>query len=199
MHHSRCTNLALLGTTVEPAAARIVLWSGSFAGSGDPATAAASNPLNWTAAAWTSLDITVHRWVDSGRSGNLLVRTHAAHIVSDAPSALRFARTWREHGVRLVYDPVSMLTREQVGGPAAAELYLRRIEALANPELSVAIEFVLIANAAVRDVSVLPVPVEGGELDPAIVLRAAALCAELGIATAVLETDLGAFGDPATR
>jgi hypothetical protein len=140
----------------------------------------------------------VQRWVDAGRGADLIVRTHAAHIVSDAPSALRFAKAWSGHGVRIAYDLASMFTAETVRGAMGADLLARRLDALSNPELSRGVAFVLISNARTQGGTVVPSPIDQGELDPALLRAAAQICGDLGVAAAVLDvdrdTDLGPPG-----
>lgn len=94
--------------------------------------------------------------------------------------------------MHLVYDPVSMTTPETAVGPAAADLYLRRIDALANPDLAGGVALILIANMQVQAGRVLPAPIGAGMLSPEVIRRAISSCAHLGLATAMLDTDLEA-------
>lgn len=118
---------------------RIVLWSGSL----DPGDA--PTPRNWTAAAWEALDAATARWVDAGLADAMLVRPHARHIVSDIPSATRFARRWGRTGPRLLWDPCMMLEGPMTE-PAHAATHLERlIDALEHPDLARGVEAVALA------------------------------------------------------
>jgi len=170
-----------------------VLWSGDLPREADDAAidgeAAEPSPRNWGAAAWAALDTAVQRWINAGQGASLMVRTHASHIVSDAPSATRFARTWAEHGVRLVYDLASMITAEMVGTPGVADLYERRVDAMRNPELARGIAWVLISNVRATGGALAPAPIDDGLIDPSLMRGALSVAAELGIAVATLATE----------
>lgn len=160
---------SLLAAPVSPArpGTLVVLWSGSLADADAP------DPRNWTAAAWDALDAAVNRWVAAGLGGSLLVRTHARHIVSDIPSAVRFAHRWRETGPRLLWDPASML-EDSMAAPAHAATHLERlIDALSHPDLALGV-----AAVALDD--------DRGPWDLALLDAARARCAELGVPAVAL-------------
>ena len=197
---AHCRNQSVLTAPPPLQSAKCVLWSGTMT-EFESADVGADpkfepSPLNWAAGGWTTLDASVQRWVDAGRGSSLLIRTHAAHIVSDAPSATRFVRTWADHGVRLVYDLVSMLTPQMVASAALADVYARRIDALIQPELSRGIEFVLVSNLRVEGSRVLPTAIDDGLLDSSLVRSVLAICADRGIAAAVLDLDLATVLGP---
>ncbi|MBX3406052.1 MAG: hypothetical protein KF869_04730 [Phycisphaeraceae bacterium] len=144
------------------AGTRIVLWSGSLGDDDGPA------PRNWTAAACETLDAATARWVDAGLAGELLVRPHARHIVSDIPSAVRFARRWGQTGPHLLWDPAAMLEGPMVA-PAHACTHLERlIDALEHPDLARAIEAVALLDGR-------------GPWDSELIAAAKDRCAALGV------------------
>lgn len=144
---------------------RLVLWSGTLADAID-----GPNPRNWGPGAWQTLDAAVGRWVEAGAADHLLVRTHAAHIVSDIPSSVRFARTWGPKGVRLFYDPASMLTGEMASEVNAATHLERFIDALEHPDLGPGVGCVLLLERF-------------GPWDAALMESARARCAAMGLRT----------------
>ncbi len=165
---------------------RVLLRSGSV----PPGDSAGPGTLrNWSPAAWAMLDSAVRSLVDSGRASDVLVRTHAADVVSDAPSALRFAASWAEQGVRLVYDPASMFTPATAEGPGAADLFTRRIDALAHRDLARGVAFALVANVRVDGRFVSPSPIDSGLLDPTLVRSAITACNDLRVPVAIFDTD----------
>ena len=148
--------------TAPKAGTRIVLWSGSLGDEDAPA------PRNWTTAAWQALDAAIAQGGDAGLAGALLVRPHARHIVSDIPSAVRFARQWGQTGPRLLWDPASMLDGQMVA-PAHAAVHLERlIDALEHPDLARAIEAVALSDGR-------------GPWDSKLIAAAKDRCAALGV------------------
>ncbi len=184
---------SVLSWPVAPADTRIMLWSGTMAqGESEPPDADASflpDPRNWGASGWSGLDSAVQKWIRAGRGSSLLVRTHAAHIVSDAPSATRFARTWADQGVRLVYDLASMITPELAGSAALSDLFGRRVDALTNVDLARGVGLALVSNVQVQSGRVHPSPMHWGLLESAQVIDAAVRCQQLGIPVAIVSTD----------
>lgn len=148
--------------TAPKAGSRIVLWSGSLGDDDGPA------PRNWTAAAWEALDAATARWVDAGLANALLIRPHARHIVSDTPSAVRFARRWGQTGPRLLWDPASMLDGQMVAPDHAAVHLERLIDALEHPDLARAIEAVALLEGR-------------GPWDSELIAAAKNRCAALGV------------------
>ena len=143
----------------------LVLWSGTLADAIDE-----PGPRNWGPGAWQTLDAAVGRWVEAGAADHLLVRTHAAHIVSDIPSSVRFARTWGPRGVRLFYDPASMLTGEMASAANAATHLERFVDALEHPDLGPGVGCVLLLEGF-------------GPWDAALIGSARARCAAMGMRT----------------
>ncbi len=189
---ARCLSQSVLDADPPVSAIRTVLWSGDLrAGDGefDASLGEPPTPRNWGASAWASLDAAVQRWIDADRGSSLLIRTHASHIVSDAPSATRFARMWADHGVRLVYDLASMISPATVGNPGISDLYERRVDALRNPELARGIAWVLISNIRAADGVLAPALVDDGLIATPLIREAVGLAAELGIAVATFETE----------
>lgn len=189
---ARCLSQSVLDADPLASAIRTVLWSGDLrAGDGefDASLGEPPTPRNWGASAWASLDAAVQRWIDADRGPSLLIRTHASHIVSDAPSATRFARMWADHGVRLVYDLASMISPAMVRNPGISDLYERRVDAMRNPELARGIAWVLVSNVRVADGVLAPAQIDDGLIAPSLIQEAFALAAELGIAVATFETE----------
>jgi hypothetical protein len=97
---------------------RIVSWTGWF---GEGAEAAAGrfprDFMTWTPQAWKSLRSKIEEaapgLAESGRE--LLLRPHARHVVSD-PQACVMLMKDLPHGVRLLLDPVSLLTPAMLTG-----------------------------------------------------------------------------------
>lgn len=145
----------------------LVLWAGTL---GDSSASAEPSPRNWTSGAWQALDEALGRWVEAGAADRLLVRTHAAHIVSDIPTSVRFARTWGPRGIRLCYDPASMLTGEMASTANAATHLERLIDALEHPDLGPGIGSVLLLEGF-------------GPWDAALIESTRARCAAMGVRT----------------
>lgn len=193
---ARCLSQSVLDADPPASAIRTVLWSGDLrAGDGefDASLGQPPSPRNWGASAWAALDAAVQRWIDADRGSSLLIRTHASHIVSDAPSATRFARMWADHGVRLVYDLASMISPAMVGNPDISDLYERQVDAMRNPELARGIAWVLISNVHAMGSVLAPAPIDDGLIDSSLMREALSVVAELGIAVATFET--GPAGD----
>ena len=75
--------------------ARLALWSGWYGDAGDPpshdGTSSAPDPRTWSPAGWSAMQRGLTTLAAQHAPG-LLVRTHHAHVVSDAPSCLRMLR-----------------------------------------------------------------------------------------------------------
>lgn len=102
-------------------------WSGSFAqvsddederddarADGDDAPAGgdlrlfADDPRTWLGPGWSALEAGLARGLKIVGAGELWIRPHARHVISDGPSVRRLVE--RQPRVRLLLDPVSMLT-----------------------------------------------------------------------------------------
>ena len=196
---ARTAQQSVLGARPATALSPVALWSGTCSqidSPDDPAMLFESSPHNWGTRGWASLDESVQRWVDAGLGASLLVRTHASHVVSDAPSATRFATRWADSGVRLVYDPVSMVTPGMAGSTGLADLYTRLIDSLENPNLRRAVACVLVCNLRVEGSRVLACAMEDGLLDPALVQSVIGRCADLGVPVAMLTGDRPPYTPP---
>jgi len=83
-----------------PSGATPIIWSG---GLGESLFAA--SPETWLTAGWEQLSAAVPTLPDG-----TLIRPHAAHVISDAPSCRRLVDLAAPHGVGLALAPASMLT-----------------------------------------------------------------------------------------
>lgn len=144
-----------------------MLWSGTLAAA---SATDEPSPRNWTPGAWQALDEALGKWVEAGAADRLLVRTHAAHIVSDIPTSVRFARAWGPRGLRLCYDPASMLTGEMASTANAATHLERFIDALEHPDLGPGVGCVLLLEGH-------------GPWDAPLLRSARARCAAMGVRT----------------
>lgn len=112
-------------------ARRVVVWSGSTSDELFPGPG--THSLNWTPSAWSAFTAAAEQLIGTlVRSGvaEVLVRTHHAHVVSDAPSVRRLAE-WagsQDAAVRarVMLDPLAMLTHEQTADPEVVGLQLER-------------------------------------------------------------------------
>ena len=175
---------SLLGGA-KPADGAAVVWSGSMAEM-DGGGMFERDPRNWGAAGWEALDRAGEGWIALRGAGSLIVRTHAAHVVSDGPSAVRFAKTWGERGVRLLYDTASMMTPAMAATGMTGDVLERQVDALRHPELARAVLAVLIADVRFEGERGVPAAT-GGALDAATLEQAAATCAAMGVAVARLD------------
>lgn len=150
----------------------LVCWSGSLAEldpaqsepeDHDPADASAklarerlpalwkSHPLTWSARGWAELE----RRLQS-LPGNLVLRTHARHVLSDLPGIVRVLKIAAEFPtsprVQVLIDPASMLTPSMfASGPRDAMDCVRRVlewcaEHVSNP----AVWGVIVSNVRAR-------------------------------------------------
>jgi len=177
----------------------VVLWSGTYTQLDSPEVPNAlfePSPHNWGPRGWAALDESVKAWADAGLGASLLIRTHAAHIISDAPSAIRFARQWNAAGVRVAYDPVSMVTPAMSGSSGLADLYARLVDSLEHPDLRAAVAFVMVCNFELEGTGVRPCSLDAGLLDPALLGSVIDRCADLGLPVAMLGSDSPTYTAP---
>lgn len=102
---------SLLGASAGEIASGEVVWSGSYA-EVEGGAVFDEDPRTWGAKGWDAL----RTRVESGERG-VVIRPHARHVVSDVPGCRRLLETsWAtERGVRLCYDPASMLVPGMMG------------------------------------------------------------------------------------
>ena len=150
------------------------VWSGSAAEL-DRGGMFEADPRTWSARGWAALEGVCGRIRAEGAEsgiGEVWIRPHARHVLSDVPSCSRFAREWcgAESGptrFRLLWDPASMLTREMVEGGAADDHLKRLYGALESPSLAGAAAAVIVANVTLDEGrgGLRASPIEVGMLD----------------------------------
>lgn len=140
-----------------PSARLLALWSGSCTelehDDADAPEHPGTEPLftphlrNWSADAWTLLDEAIAAAVAQLPIGDgLLLRTHAAHILSDVPSCARFARELspRHPRVHVLFDPASMLTPEMSGRHDRSDHLARLFAAASSDPIRTALAAVIV-------------------------------------------------------
>lgn len=93
-----------------------------------------------------------------GHEVGLCLRPRAQHVLSDAPSCLTFLRSSVSEGVRIVLDPMAMMTASMT--PRAEEHVERVLSVLAGHPSVVA---VMAANARVAGGRVVPIGLHRGD------------------------------------
>lgn len=124
----------------------VVVWSGTMSDDGpfEP------HVRNWSPAAWTLVRERLKTYLspeseESGGNeggGGVWLRPHAAHIVSDIPSCVRFleiVRDLRDAGsaastTGILVDPLSMLSPQMATSPNAADYLVRVCDWLADQQ-----------------------------------------------------------------
>lgn len=104
------------------------------------------------------------------RKATVLFRSHARHVLSDAPSCIKFLQRRAGEPFGLLLDPVAMLARGML--PRAEEHLARILGALAPNAATWA---VLLANAEpAPDGALRPAPITRGAIAPGVIAAAAA-------------------------
>lgn len=149
--------------TPHPAAPRLATWSGWL--SDDDAR---PSHRTWTPEGWNAMD----RWLDEtlprlDEAGHtLLLRPDASHILSDARSCLTILQQRQSPGLRLLLDPVAMLTPDML---TDADDHLRRLlDTLLHHPATAA---VVLTDAAPDSDRLAPRPLGCGVLDPDLLDR----------------------------
>jgi hypothetical protein len=160
--------MAAIESLAANSAPRIIAWSGSMADA-----LFARSPLTWMPTGRAAFESACARLRDAAaRSGaTILLRPHARHALSDAPSSRRWADTWRSQHMGLLFDPASLFEPAML--PDAADHLPRLFEALGP-----ACDAILLASAQAdpdADAPTRLVPLGEGALDPA---QLAALAAQ---------------------
>jgi hypothetical protein len=156
------------------ASSRVVAWSGWSGESAEPALGVFPREVaTWGPAAWAALaavcDRMVPRLVELG--GELCLRPHARHVLSDPQRCLTFLRSRENQPIRLLLEPAAFLT---VGMLAAAEDHMdRALSALAGQPGTWA---VLLSNVRRLEAEgdpdqLAPAALDEGLLDPEMMLR----------------------------
>ena len=144
----RWNGRSLLGAGASEIASGEIVWSGSYA-EVDGGGTFDEDPRTWGVKGWDAL----RARVESGERG-VVVRPHARHVVSDVPGCRRLLESsWAtQRGVRLCYDPASMVVPGMMG---RIEDHLRRmyeaIELFPMERLGMVVVAGVDANAAACD------------------------------------------------
>ncbi|MFI4897013.1 MAG: hypothetical protein ACIARR_04225 [Phycisphaerales bacterium JB059] len=147
----------------QPAAPRLAPWSGWIIGDDDR-----PSPHTWTPEGWKALD----RWLDDtlprlDASGHaLLLRPDAGHILSDARSCLSILQQRQTPNLRLLLDPVAMLTPDML--PDAEDHLRRFLDALLHHPATAA---VILTDATPERDRLTPRALGDGVLDPGLLDR----------------------------
>lgn len=110
-------------------AQRVVAWTGWFGEGADAAAGRFPRDFRtWTPGAWKSLRERIDEAAAKlAAGGELLLRPHARHVISDPQACIMLVKDLPP-GVRILLDPVSMLTPAMLG---SAEDHLARAMELA--------------------------------------------------------------------
>lgn len=137
---------------------RLVTWSGWFAGDEEDETSAAMRTHGQDGHRRLSEVVEGSAGVLRGHGVQLCLRPRAEHVLSDAPSCLTFLRSGAGEMVRLVLDPMAMMTASMM--PRAEEHVGRVLSALAgHPSVAA----VMVANARVAGGRVVPIGLHRGD------------------------------------
>lgn len=107
-----------------PDGATVIVWSGTLAGAGEGLWEA--DPRTWGPVGRQALDESCKRMLPEieRRGIRLCIRPHARHVLSDGPSINRFANAWGQTPLRVLPDPLGLLTRTML---PRAEEHLERL------------------------------------------------------------------------
>lgn len=121
---------------------RVVAWTGWFGDGAEPTAGVFTRDfMTWTPGAWKALHARIEAAAGAvPHGGELLLRPHARHVISDPQACVMLLKDLPQK-VRLLLDPVSMLTPAML---SSAEDYMARALELAPLERVVG---VLIAGA----------------------------------------------------
>lgn len=122
------------------------------------------DPRTWGAAGWEALLRRLEMLVAEG-AGEILVRTHHAHAVSDVPSSQRLLRAWegRPGRVRLIVDVGAMIAPSMLD--AAEDHVARVLESLAGAEGVAAV----VASSVLAEGG--PAPLDRGAVGGEVIAR----------------------------
>lgn len=177
-----------------------VHWSGSLAELDEPAGGLFDeDPRTWGTRGWAALDAALAEVLAGIPS--VVIRPHARHVVSDIPGCARVLRAWGAKGLRLLGDPVSMLTPTLLAGSTGLDVLARGYEALAAPPMSPdesegcvrangGLWGVVVANVVLDErMGVRACPLTEGLLDAAMIARLAAAHVPRGVPLVLIEGD----------
>lgn len=144
----------------------VFCWSGSYA-ERDGGSLFDEDPRTWGPKGWAALESGVQMMGERRRE--VVIRTHARHVLSDAPSVRCFVHASWASGVKVFIDPASMLTPGMLAGGFGADHLRRLYEGLSSIDPACAAG-VLISGADMKDGIVRPCPIERGALPADVVI-----------------------------